>query len=669
MEDQDNLLQPIFDLVDEADPELINMRMRQALSDQEFDKQFAHDDFLGVNYTPDETLIRLWAPTALAVDLLLYEDMYGNDYEVIEMDEGRRGSFVVELLGDYDDFGYLFKIYFPNGVTNITVDPYARAVTVNGERGVIINLEDGKPEGWENDDSPTLIDTTDIVIYETSIRDLTSSPSSGVSNRGKFLGLAEAGTKSPGGNSSGLDYLAELGVTHIQLLPMADFATVNELEAHPENYNWGYDPLHYNVPDGSFAIDAKNPKSRLLEMRKMIKAIHDKGLYIIMDVVYNHVYNPYKHPLGLTVPGYFFRVHHDGELYNGTGVGNDTASDHVMMRRYIIDSVLYWAKEFHIDGFRFDLMGIHDIETMNAIRTELNKFDENIIILGEGWNLETRLEEEHKATLRNAHLTPGICYFNDQIRDAVKGSDFGDGRDTGFVTGKYMVEQSVLVNFMGGANLPRRSATITNPQQLIQYIASHDNYTLADKIFLTHSHEPNKKRQQRQLLGNSIIALTQGIPFIHSGQEFFRTKKGVRDSYQSSEEINMIDWNLRDEYADAVDYLENLLALRRRSELFHLHSFDLINSHLEIIKADFQMIGVRFKDYKDDFVVIFNAQDNDVECWIPDGHWRIVARDNRFLRHTFEECYGNQNMPISAISTLILEHIEDDGDEVKIWKG
>lgn len=659
MKNQKSILQPIFDLVDEVDPELINLRMSAALNNDNFDEEFAHHDFLGFNYNSEETLVRLWAPTALAVDIFLYEDMYSDEpSDIFSMDESRQGNFIIELLGDYDEVAYMFKLYFPNGKITFTADPYAKAVTANGRRSVIVDLESTKPKNWQNDEAPTLTDVTSIVIYEANIRDFTAGESSGIKDKRHFLGLTETATTSPAGNSTGIDYLAELGVTHIQFMPLADFATVDELNEDKDNYNWGYDPLHFNVPDGSFATDAASPKVRLIEMRKMIQAIHNKGLNVIMDVVYNHVYQPELHPLGKTVPGYYFRANSEGELYNGTGVGNDTASEHQMMRRYIVDSVLYWAKEFHIDGFRFDLMGIHDIETMNLIRKELNKLDGTIIVLGEGWNLDTRLEKIDKATLVNAHNTPGIAYFNDQIRDAVKGSDFDYGKDTGYITGKFMIEQNVLASFMGGANLSRRDALVNSPQQLIQYIASHDNYTLADKIYITHSFETQWKRQKRQLLGNSIIALSQGIPFFHSGQEFFRTKKGIRNTYDSSEDINKIDWSLRDEYEDSVQYLSDLLALRHRSELFHLHSFDAIQTHTKIIKADFQIIGIRYTNNQDDFIVIFNAQDDDVGCWIPDGEWQVLARDNRFLHHTLEIHEGQQNVSISAISTLILEKIK-----------
>ncbi|AMB99572.1 pullulanase [Aerococcus urinaehominis] len=653
---REEFLQPVFDLVDTVDPALIRLKTRELMHDPKFDQVYGYAGELGVNYHIETCQFRLWAPTALAVELLIYDDLYGDNYSVYEMLEGEKGTYYYSLDGDWHNTAYMYRLYLPDGATNLSVDPYAKACTANGERGVILDLERAKPQGWYEDRPPAMSHDTDVVIYEASVRDFTAAENSGVIHRGKFLGMTEEGTKSPQGRSTGLDYLVDLGVTHVQWMPLADFATVDELDAgNPENYNWGYDPLHYNIPDGSFATDPKDPMVRLSEMRQMVMALHKKGIRVIMDVVYNHVYQTEKHPFGLTVPGYYFRENSAGELSNGTGVGNDTASQRFMMRRYIVDSVVYWAKEFHIDGFRFDLMGIHDVDTMNAVRRALDEIDPSIFILGEGWHLDTRLDSNEKASMRNAYRTPRVAYFNDKIRDAVKGSDYGNAQDTGFATGKFMTEQQVLTNFAGGYNLSNTEAIIDNPQQMIQYIAAHDNYTLYDKILLSNGGDDENKRHRRQMLATSIILLAQGVPFIHSGQEMYRTKNGIRDSYNSPEWINQIDWSLRDRFATSVDYISQLIRLRLSNRLFNLDTFGEVRAYLKIFKADYQIIGVHLAGHptsSEEYVLIFNGQDNNVKCWIPEGEWEVIVRDLSFRDGT--EKMSNL-AEIEALSTLVLK--------------
>ena len=378
-----------------------------------------------------------------------------------------------------------------------------------------------------------------------------------------------------------------------------------------------------------------------------------QGLRVVMDVVYNHVYEHERHPLGLTVPYYYFRYNKNGDLSNGSGVGNETDSTRLMFRRYMIESITYWAEEFHIDGFRFDLMGLHDIETLNLIREALDKIDPSILMYGEGWDLETLLSSDKKAILRNAYKTPHISYFNYQLRDQVRGSDYGDATDPGFITGKFMTEQAVLASFLGGGNLSKRDANVTQAQQLIQYIEVHDNYTLRDKIALSHGEEPVRLRKRRQLLGNSIIALSAGIPFFHSGQEFFRTKHGVRDSYNSGDEINCMDWDLMASNYDAVNYFKGLLACGKIPILYQKNQQTFL---CHVIKSDYQIIGVRH-GLGYELVVIFNSQVNDVKVWIPEGGWRPIARDNKMVGDDFADLIKVMRMLIPILS-MILERVE-----------
>lgn len=655
-------VQEIFDLIETADPELISLRMRETMESDTFDQAFYYDGFLGYSYHKDHTSLCLWSPTAIDVEILLYKSDISDEYEAYQMnEESETGTFFIRLEGDFKNTPYMYRIYFPNSEMVISQDPYAQAVTVNGARSVIVDLDEGMPDDWQNDVRPAFANATDAIIYEASVRDLTSNINSGVlkDKRGKFLGLAEEGTTTANNFKTGLDYIADLGITHLQLMPMADFVTVDELNDRSDNYNWGYDPMHYNVPEGSYSMSPRDPVARLKEMRQMIQALHKKGIRVVMDVVYNHVYEHERHPLGLTVPYYFFRYNKNGDLSNGSGVGNETDSTRLMFRRYMIESITYWAKEFHIDGFRFDLMGLHDIETLNLIREALDKVDPSILMYGEGWDLETLLSNDKKAILRNAYKTPKISYFNDQLRDEIRGSDYGDAMDPGFITGKFMSEQAVLGSFLGGGNLSKRNANITQAQQLIQYIEVHDNYTLRDKIALSHGEESIHLRKKRQLLGNAIIALSAGIPFFHSGQEFFRTKHGVRDSYNSGDEINGIDWDLMAANYDAVEYFKGLLSIRKEYPFFTEKDQQTFYENVTVIKSDYQIIGVHYHGVGHELLVIFNGQLNDVEVWIPEGDWRPLARDNKIVSDEFSPLIkGHADVSVPILSTLILERVK-----------
>lgn len=654
-------IQEIFDLVETVDPELIRLRMAETMSSDAFDKEYYYDGFLGCSYHEDHTSFCIWSPTAIDVELLMYASDVSDEYEVYEMtEESETGTYYARLEGDFKNTPYMYRIFFPDSTVTITQDPYAQAVTVNGGRSVIVDLDEGIPDDWDNDVRPAFANARDAIIYEASVRDLTSNINSGVHKewRGKYLGLTQEGSRTANDYPTGLDYIADLGVTHIQLMPLADFVTVDELNNQPDNYNWGYDPMHYNVPEGSYSTAPREPVARLKEMRQMVQALHKKGLRVIMDVVYNHVYEHERHPLNLTVPYYFFRHHSNGVLSNGSGVGNETDSTRLMFRRYMIESVVYWAKEFHIDGFRFDLMGLHDIETLNLIREALDKVDPSILIYGEGWDLDTLLANDKKAILRNAYKTPKISYFNDQLRDAIRGSDYGDAADPGFITGKFMTEQAVLASFLGGGNLSKRDANIIQAQQLVQYIEVHDNRTLRDKIAMTHGEESVHLRKRRQLLGNAIIAFSAGMPFFQSGQEFFRTKHGIRDTYNAGDEINSIDWDLMATNIDAVEYFKGLLKIRKKYPFFTEKHQETFIENVTVIKSDYQIIEVHYHTAEQELIIIFNAQVNDVEVWIPEGGWRTLARDNKIVADEFIPLVqGNGNTTVPVLSTLILERV------------
>ena len=602
-------------------------RLEQFVQSPVFDKKYSFDGELGALYTPQRTILRLWAPTALSVEVIVYESLYRKEKKRHTMGKGGRGTHELIMIGDYAGTAYKYAITFPDGKVVETVDPYSYATTANGERSVILDIFNTNPKKWGPRLEP-IASPVDAIIYELHIRDFTISPTSGIANKGKFLGVVEQGTLSADGDKTGLDYLKELGVTHVQFLPMADFSTVNELKPL-EQYNWGYDPQNFNVPEGSYATNPYQPEVRILEMKEMIQGLHDAGIRVIMDVVYNHVYLPKLHALEKTVPGYYFRKNADGTLSNGTGVGNDTASERYMMRKYIIDSITYWAKNFHMDGFRFDLMGIHDVETMNEIRIALDAIDPSIIVLGEGWNLNTNLPPSEKAVQQNADRMPGVAHFNDALREAIKGSDFNSGNDTGFVTGKPFMEGWIATNLQGGAYYPASRGNYKTPAQMVQYVEAHDNLTLYDKLKISLPWDDEGSRMRRHLLASSFVLLSQGIPFIHAGQEFMRTKNGLENSYNAPDSINRMDWHRRFEMKQAVDYMKGLIALRKREPLFRLRTIDDVKGHMNILKADYQIVVYQLEDTEKLYYVIFNGQTNAIDFDVETGDYRVLIEDGK----------------------------------------
>ena len=602
-------------------------RLEQFVQSPVFDKKYSFDGELGALYTPQRTILRLWAPTALSVEVIVYESLYRKEKKRHTMGNGGRGTHELIMIGDYAGTAYKYAITFPDGKVVETVDPYSYATTANGERSVILDVLKTNPKRWGARLEP-IASPVDAIIYELHIRDFTISPTSGIANKGKFLGVVEQGTLSADGDKTGLDYLKELGVTHVQFLPMADFSTVNELKPL-EQYNWGYDPQNFNVPEGSYATNPYQPEVRILEMKEMIQRLHDAGIRVIMDVVYNHVYLPKLHALEKTVPGYYFRKNTDGTLSNGTGVGNDTASERYMMRKYIIDSITYWAKNFHMDGFRFDLMGIHDVETMNEIRIALDAIDPSIIMLGEGWNLNTNLPPSEKAVQQNADRMPGVAHFNDALREAIKGSDFNSGNDTGFVTGKPFMEGWIATNLQGGAYYPASRGNYKTPAQMVQYVEAHDNLTLYDKLKISLPWDDEGSRMRRHLLASSFVLLSQGIPFIHAGQEFMRTKNGLENSYNAPDSINRMDWHRRFEMKQAVDYMKGLIALRKREPLFRLRTIDDVKGHMNILKADYQIVVYQLEDTEKLYYVIFNGQTNAIDFDVETGDYRVLIEDGK----------------------------------------
>lgn len=549
-----------------------------------FDDKYAYDgDDLGCTYDSKKTQIKLWAPTAKDVELNLYDsvDNSAKPTNVIALTRGDRGVWTGIIKGDKKGWAYDFKLTFGNGKITQTDDPYSKAVTVNGVRSVIEDYNNIKPTDFNR--MPSFSKPTDAIVYEISIRDFSSDPNSGIKDKGKFLGMIESG-KTPTGQVTGLDYLKALGITHVQIMPSYDFASIDETKSLKNQYNWGYDPKNYDVPEGSYSSDPTNPTARIIEMKEMINGLHKAGIRVIMDVVYNHVYNPQEQAFELTVPGYYFRYDADNNTTSDSGCGNDIGSQRKMVRKYIVDSVVYWAKNYNLDGFRFDIMSLLDRETMNDVRAALDKIDPGIITYGEGWEVgNQKYTREEGTTQYTADKVPNVGFFSDDMRNSVKGND--DGSEPGLVIGngneRNFDKHAVLFtdSFLRGKWLhndswePHNYAT---PSQMVNYAACHDGKTLYDYIKAAMPNESDENSARRVRLANSMIMLSQGISFFHSGQEALRTKGGNSNSYNSPVNINEINWERVGANKASVQYFQKLAKLRKQLPILHLNDFNKI---------------------------------------------------------------------------------------------
>ena len=527
--------------------------MPNIYSTEKFEKEFTYSGSdLGATYTPEKTTFRVWAPTADAVTLNLYgSGTPGTDdlVEQLPMTADVNGTWIAEKEGDLNGTYYTYLVSV-GGNENEACDPYARTTGVNGKRAMILDLASTDPDGWENDINPNAGMTyNDAVIYELHVRDLSSDESSGIQNTGKFLGLTETGTTTASGIPTGLDHMKDLGITHVHLLPIYDYASVDETQSDKPQFNWGYDPENYNVPEGSYSTDPYNGAVRVAEMKQMVKVLHDNQISVIMDVVYNHVYNASDFCVNQIVPGYFSRVDADGKYSNGSDCGNDTASERSMVRKYIVDSVKYWADEYHIDGFRFDLVGLIDTETINEVVTEVHKTHPDVIFYGEGWTMDTAVTKDgYKMTTQpNSTDVPGFAFFSDTLRDALKGHVFYTTRK-GYVSGAADLADTVKGCFLGQAD-----DWCTTPSQSINYASCHDNMTLLDRITKSTPGASKEDHIRMNNLSAAIYMTAQGIPFLQAGEEMLRAKIDasgdfVENSYNSPDSVNSIKWDtLEDE--------------------------------------------------------------------------------------------------------------------------
>lgn len=598
-----------------------------------------------MTYSPQSTNFMLWAPTADAVKVKIYGE--GSDSEAIDsvcMKKADDGRWTAQIEKELNGKFYTFNVCIGDKWLGENPGVMAKAVGVNGKRAAILDLDSTDPEGWSEDKRPELKSFNDIILYEMHHRDFSVDSLSGIKNKGKFLALTEEGTKNIYGQATGIDHLKELGITHVHILPSYDYSSVDETKLDIPQYNWGYDPQNYNVPDGSYSTNPYKPEVRIREFKQMVQALHKAGIRVIMDVVYNHTSSTENSNFELTVPGYFYRLNADGSFSNASGCGNETASNHEMVRKYMVESVKYWVNEYHVDGFRFDLMGIHDIETMKAIRAELDKIDPTIFIYGEGWAAGTPSYPSEKLAMKaNTWQMPGVAAFSDEFRDNLRGS-WSDDSKGAFVVGEEGHEAGVMFGIAAALPHPQFKGAVkeipaswaSQPAQMISYVSCHDDHCIGDRLLLTAPKKEDTKQLMRLLkLAETAVFTSQGVPFIFTGDEMMRNKKGVKNSYNSPDSINVIDWRLKMQHRDVYGYVRELIALRKAHPAFRLGSADKVYEHLEFI--DMQTDGIvafRIKGQPEgetwkDITVILNSKLEKAEIMVPEGAYRVVCYDGK----------------------------------------
>lgn len=615
------------------------------------------------------THFTLWSPKAEAAEVLIYDtDRNTAPVATLSMKRGENGTWrasVPEKL--YGKF-YTFRVTVDGRRLAETPGVWAKAVGTNGERAAIVDFASTDPAGWSEDKGPELKNITDAVLYEMHHRDFSVHPSSGIVHKGKFLALTEPQTRSSLGDATGIDHLKELGVTHVHILPSYDYNSVDESNLPSNQYNWGYDPFNYNAPEGSYSTDPADPAVRVREMKEMVKALHDAGIGVVMDVVYNHTANNDDSNFSLTAPGYYYRHRPDGSYSDASGCGNETASDRQQMRDYIVNSVKYWAKEYHIDGFRFDLMAIHDIETMNEVAAELKKINPSIFVYGEGWTAgDSPLPAEQRALKENVDKMTGIAVFSDDIRDAVKGH-YSDAKDRGFATGKPGNEETVKIGIVASTAHPQVDYSKGNnskfayagaPTEIINYVSCHDDLTLTDKLAASMPGSSEADRQRAARLAQTIVFTSQGTPFMFAGEEVFRDKKGVHNSYKSPDSVNAIDWTLKNKNADQFNYYRELIKLRKAHPAFRMTTAGEIARNIAFDKITSpNVISYSIKnnangDEWKEIRLVFNGSDSPFVAKIPKGDWIVVARDGQLKADGLGTSKGG-TVVVEPTSALIL---------------
>jgi len=579
-------------------------------------------------YSPSKTQFAFWSNVAEQMEVLIYDDAVSDQSTAISLQKGDDNFWRGTLKGDQKGKFYTVRSFQNGEWAPESPGIFAKAVSINGQRAAILDFNETNPDEWDKDVRPAMPDMTDIVVYETHLRDFTMAKS-GLSNKGKFLALTKEGTTTIDGLPSGIDHLKELGITHLQILPMFDYGSIDETTLDKNRYNWGYDPVNYNVPEGGYSTDPADPACRIREAKQMVQALHKAGIRVVMDVVYNHTYDVMGCALGRVVPQYFYRLNEDGTFANGSGCGNETASDHEMMRRFMVESVCYWAREYHIDGFRFDLMGIHDQETMRAIRAALDEIDPTILTYGEGWAaMSPAYPYEELAMKQWTYKMPRVGAFSDDIRNALIGSPFDHER--GFASGNAACKEALMNGLIA---CPEWSG---EPMQHVSYITCHDNYCLRDRIEVSAKEETEAVKLRMNKLAQTAVLVSQGMSFIYGGEELFRTKMGIDNSYQSPDSINIIPWENKAKYADLFDYYRQMIAIRHAHKGFRLGCAEAVKEHCEFLplmeNGNENLIAYRIKDLEGidsakSLIVLLNGSAQIADFPVPEANYTVLAHD------------------------------------------
>lgn len=613
----------------------------------------AGEAFDEMTYTPEQTVFKLNAPVRPV--LRLYNAGTGGKLvKTVKLRPAGKNLWAATVKGDLKGRFYTFDMG-----RGQTPGVFAKAVGVNGARGAVIDMASTNPQGWETDRRPATKSPADLVVYEMHHRDFSIDASSGLQHKGKFLALTEPGA---------IAHLKELGVNAIHILPSFDYASVDESHLERPQYNWGYDPLNYNVPEGSYSTDPYKPAVRIREFKQMVQALHKAGIRVILDVVYNHTFDLKGSNFERTYPGYYYRYKADGTPSDGSGCGNETASEQPLMRRFMIESVKYWINEYHIDGFRFDLMGIHDIETMRQIRAEVNKIDPTIFIYGEGWSAGTCAYPQEKLAMKaNMKQLPGIAAFSDEMRDALRGP-FSDDSKGGFLARVPGTEESLKFGIVGGVAHPQVDMSKVNyskevwanePTQMVAYVSCHDDMCLTDRLRASIPGISTDELVRLDLLAQTAVFTSQGVPFILSGEEMLRDKKGVHNSFNAPDSINHLDWNNLKKYPQVFDYYKGLIRLRKAHPAFRLGKAGLVRDNLRFLSAPAHCVAYCISNRNvpgeewNNTIVILNAGKEAAKVAVPGGKYTIVAKEGVIIPEGMGEMEGSEAF-VAPQSALII---------------
>lgn len=620
------------------------------------DSMYSGND-LGANYSKDYTIFKVWSPLAKRLKVVIYNVYYDETGVEYDMQSFEDGIWALRLQGDYKNRYYNYKVTIDNSERE-TPDPYTKGASINGNRGMVVDFESINPMGWVNHPIPTAIKPTQSVIYEVHIRDFSIDIYSGIKNKGKYLGFTEEGTKGKGNISTGIDHLKELGITHVHFMPVFDFRSVDERLGN--EYNWGYDPYLYFVPEGSYASNPYDGSVRITEFKEMIMKLHINNIRIVMDMVFNHTSDTLDSPFDILAPKYYYRFNEDGTYSNGSGCGNEVASEKPMVRKFIVDCIKFWAEEYKIDGFRFDLMGLMDIETMAEIKRALKTINPDALVYGEPWTGGTSALDCQLQFKKGSQKGMQIGVFNDEFRDAIKGDN--DGYGYGFVNRTNDKEHEVKKGIAGSiAYNDSICGFAEEPCETINYVSSHDNLTLFDKIRKTNFEVPLLEQERMNRLALSIILTSQGVAFIHGGSEILRTKQGNHNSYLAGDDINKIEWNSKSKYLETFNYIKGLIELRKSQKVMTMDNSEDIIKNLHFMDSPQNSIAYLLNSpYENDFKHIFiihnaNRQEISINTPLP-GVWEIIANGSEVNLQGIQagKAIIDLQVKVPPISTYIL---------------